>query len=335
MDALEAEAAGLMGALAWAHEQARHREVLGLAYALRQAWNVRGRRDEELRLYAWAEQAAQELGDVGDQRWVAHEWAVIQSNIGRISEARAGYNRALALAQQLGNPELERREVHGLAALDGQTGRLTEARAGYERALALAQQLGDPAAERREVHGLSVMDRQMGQLAEARAGYERALALARQLGDPAAEVVELRDLGNLLRIEQQLDQARILLQQALEISTRLGSIQYIGDCHQFLAWVEADVDNRSASVAHDHEALRCFVQVQSPDAEDVRAHLRALEVEESFPPDVVRAVRAFLNIASWPETRAILEQEQALLLRDEVDQFLKCAHRAGAAERRP
>ena len=34
MDALEAEAAGLMGALAWAHEQARHREVLGLAHAL-------------------------------------------------------------------------------------------------------------------------------------------------------------------------------------------------------------------------------------------------------------------------------------------------------------
>ena len=48
MDALEAEAAGLMGALAWAHEQARHREVLGLAHGTWKAWGVRGRRDEEL-----------------------------------------------------------------------------------------------------------------------------------------------------------------------------------------------------------------------------------------------------------------------------------------------
>ena len=46
MDALEAEAAGLMGALAWAHEQARHQDVLRLAKAMREAWDVRGRRGQ-------------------------------------------------------------------------------------------------------------------------------------------------------------------------------------------------------------------------------------------------------------------------------------------------
>ena len=84
----------------------------------------------------------------------------------------------------LGDLAAEREEVHSLAVLDRQMGRLAEARAGYERALALARQLGDRQPSGTEVHGLAVLDEQTGRLAEARAGYERALALARQLGDP-------------------------------------------------------------------------------------------------------------------------------------------------------
>ena len=73
-----------------------------------------------------------------------------------------------------------------------------EARAGYERALALARQLGDPAAERAETHEPAVLEHNAGNLDEARVGYERALALARQLGDPVGEAAELRNLGILL-----------------------------------------------------------------------------------------------------------------------------------------
>ncbi len=40
--------------------------------------------------------------------------------------------------------------------------------------------------------------------------------------------------------------------------------------------LEKQQDNRSAAIAHYCEALRRFEQIQSPDAEGVRAHLRAL-----------------------------------------------------------
>ena len=122
------------GALAWAHAQMRHQEVLGLAHALRQAWEVRDS-DEELRLHTWANSAAQELDDRKEQRWAIHHLALIRDRIGQPAEAQIGYERALTLARQLGDPAAERLEVHGLAVLDGQTGRLAEARAGYERAL--------------------------------------------------------------------------------------------------------------------------------------------------------------------------------------------------------
>jgi tetratricopeptide (TPR) repeat protein len=276
MDALEAEAAGLMGALAWAHEHAQHREVLGLAHALNKAWYVRGRRDEEIRMYSWAKMAAEQSGDTREMWWMVHSLAVKYWQLGQIQEARAGYERALALARQLGNPAAERIEVHSLAVLDWQTGRLAEARAGYERALALARQQGNPAAERDEVHALAVLDDQTGRLAEARAGYERALELARQLADPAAESMELRNLGVFIGQRGEPVQGREMIAEALAISERLSDVYNIGKAHQFLAWLDRDEGNRAGAIAHYREALRRFEQVQSPDAEDVRADLRRL-----------------------------------------------------------
>jgi tetratricopeptide (TPR) repeat protein len=396
MDALEAEAEGLMGALAWAHAQARNQEVLGLTHALHRFWLVRGREGDAQRAVPWVQEAATALGDLSQERWALHElaeWdykrgrleemrshtetalklahqlgdraaereevhnlAVLDHQTGRLVEARAGYEQALALARQVGDPAAEREEVHSLAVLDGQTGRLVEARAGYERALALARQVGDPAAEREEVHGLAVRDAktgrlvearagyeralalarqlgdrasereevhslavleaQMGRLSEARAGYERALALARQLGDraserdevhglavldyqtgrlsearagferalalarqvgdPAAEANELRDLGSFLGQTGEPERGRKMMMQGLALFRHLNALLEMGWCYQRLAWLERDAGNTTGAVAHFREALRCFEQVQSPDAEQVRAALRRL-----------------------------------------------------------
>ncbi len=276
MDALEAEAAGLMGALAWAHEQARHREVLGLVQALSNFLFVRGRRDEDRLMWPWALEAAAALDDTKNVRWAAHELAVLDYETGRLTEARAGYERALALARQLGDPTAERDEVHALAVLDVQTGRLAEARAGYERALALARQVGDLAAERVEVHCLAVLDHQTGRQAEAKTGYERALGLARQLGDPEAEAIELRDLGNFLGQQGEPERGRTLMMEGLALFQRLNAVLDLGLCYQCLGWLEQREGNRWAAIMHFREALRCLEQVQSPTAEGVRASLRTL-----------------------------------------------------------
>ena len=107
MDALEAEAAGLMGALAWAHEQARHREVLRLAKELVNAWRTRGRRAEERQICAWALEMARVIKDIYEEAWLLHALASLNGDQGRLTEARAGFERALALARQLGDPAAE------------------------------------------------------------------------------------------------------------------------------------------------------------------------------------------------------------------------------------
>jgi hypothetical protein len=128
MDALVAEAAGLMGVLAWAHGHLRSRAVLTLARAMLRAWDTRGRREEELLMYAYCEQAAQDLGDVAQQRWATHQLAETHRQFGRILEARAEFERALTLAKQSGDPAAEFVEVHRLTLIDSQQGRLVEAR---------------------------------------------------------------------------------------------------------------------------------------------------------------------------------------------------------------
>src|SRR5262249_50250169 len=95
MDALQDEAAGLLGAVTWAHAHARHRDLLALAYALNDFWFVRGRIDEARLARPWALDAAQALGDVRDQRFMQHKLAVFLFQTGHPAEARAGYDRAL------------------------------------------------------------------------------------------------------------------------------------------------------------------------------------------------------------------------------------------------
>ena len=326
MDALEAEASGLMGAAAWAQEQARYRIVLNLAQALRHVWHVRGWRDEEFRLFTWASKAAQKLGDLREQRWATHQLGIIQHRLGHLQEAQASYERALTLAWQVGDLIAERDEVYALALLDQQKERLSAARVGHEQALLLARQSGDLAAEWEGVHALALLDTQVGRFEEARAHYEQALVLARQVGEPAAEAIELGNFGLFLHRAGERARGRRLINESLEMSSRLSNIYDVGKCHQFLAWLDGDEGNRVGAMTHYREALRYFEQVGSPEARKVRADLRRLEaaaaVERPFNPEVVRVVRAFLNDNnSWEETRALLEHEQALLT-DETDQFL-------------
>jgi tetratricopeptide (TPR) repeat protein len=276
MDALAEENDGLMAALTWAHDHQQHESLLALANALSHYWFVRGRIDDALLARPWALEAAQATQNQPDTRWALHELAVLKAQTGDVVGAQAGYEQALALARQLHDPAAERVELHGLAVLKSKTGDVVGAQAGFEQALALARQLHDPAAEQRELHELAVLKAQTGDVVGAQSGFEAALSLARQLRDPAAIAMELRCLGVMLGQNGEPERGRPMIEESLALSEQLRDPQAIGDCHQFLAWLDERAGNRAGAVMHYREALRHFAQVRSPDAEDVRRDLRAL-----------------------------------------------------------
>jgi tetratricopeptide (TPR) repeat protein len=126
-----------------------------------------------------------------------------------------------------------------------------------------------------------VLDGQTGRVEEARADLERALGMAQQVGDPAAEATELRNLGVFIGRRGEPEPGRKLLADCQCISERLSDVYKAGKAHQFLAWLDERESYRDAAIAHYREALRYFEQVESPDAEQVRADVRKLEeVEE-------------------------------------------------------
>jgi tetratricopeptide (TPR) repeat protein len=300
MAALEVEAAGLMGALTWAHQHARHREVLGLAHALRQTWELHGRREEEERMHTWALEAATTLGDVLEERWAIHQLAELDYKLGRLKEARDRSLHALKLARDSRNLAAEREEVHNLAALDKRVGRLAEARAGLEQALKLAQRLQDPAAEREEVYSLAVLDAAQARYVEARAGYERALELAQQLQDPAAELDEIYGLAELDALQRRLVEARAGFEQALKLARQAGDLAAEQSAIFALALLDANQGRPTEAREGYKQALDLARQLQDPAAERGVAH--ALAVLDASQGQLAAARAGFehaLKLAQW------------------------------------
>lgn len=197
MDALEAESAGIMGALTWAHDHERHGDLLALVHALNDFWFVRGRVDDARIGRPWALEAARALGDKSEQRFALHELAVLEAQAGRAEQARAGYEAALALARQLGDPAAQSTELQNMGALGVKTQQWGRAREALGEALALARQVQQPALIAKAVWWLAELDGKEDRRAEARAGFREALALYERLGNPDAAITgqRLRDLG--------------------------------------------------------------------------------------------------------------------------------------------
>ena len=160
MDALEAEAAGLMGALAWARDHERHREALELAYALNPYWSVRGRWDEARRPRPWALESARRRRDGGSGSW-STSWPFSMSKPDEGRRRGRGPRRRWRWPGGWATPTPGGRAAR-LAVLDAREGDGGGA-GGVRGALALARRLGDPAAERTELHAFAVLDANEGE----------------------------------------------------------------------------------------------------------------------------------------------------------------------------
>ena len=224
MAGLEAEAAGLMGAITWAHARGHARLTLDLAESLGGAWRAHGRGDEALRIATWAAEAADTEGVPRERLWARYQLAVAQTESGRLIPARAGFAEALRLARELDDRVAIRDGAHALASLAARAGDSEQAREGFTEALTLAREMEDHAAIRDELHGLAILDAQAGQLEQARREYSEALTLARTLGDPTAIYLELHGLALVEMRLGALERAQKACVEALELARELGDL---------------------------------------------------------------------------------------------------------------
>ncbi len=290
---LEEEAAGLMGALTWAHAHGQWRLTLDLAEALGEAWSAHGRRDEAMRTYAWAVEAAEAVGQPRERLWARYQLAVAQVEADQLPQAQEGFEEALRLAREVDDPLAIRDGAHALAAVAARLGDAERAREGFAEALALARADGDMAAIRDELHGLAVVDAQTGRLDEARAAYAEALDLARGLGDLSAMYLERYGLALVEREAGEVERARAGFAEALDLAIDLGDSGARSDA---LAHLGA-LDSQRDEVALAEEELA-----------------EALALAEALR-DARRAARAQIGLAELAATRgdALLASERFAL----------------------
>ncbi|HEX8732013.1 MAG TPA: hypothetical protein VF725_08115 [Ktedonobacterales bacterium] len=252
---LEAEAAGLMGALTWAHAHGHWRLTLDLAETLGEAWQAHGRRDEALRTYAWAVEAANAAGEPRERLWARYQLAVAQTEAGQLPQAREGFAAALALAREVGDAQVVRDGAHALAAVAVRLGDDEQAREGFSEALALARAAEDAAATRDELHGLAILDLRADRLEEARAEYTEALDLARGLGDSGAMYLERYGLALVERAAGDAAQARAGFAAALDLARELGDHGATSDALAYLGALDAQGGDEALARAELAEAL--------------------------------------------------------------------------------
>jgi predicted ATPase/Tfp pilus assembly protein PilF len=148
---------------------------------------------------------------------------VLDLNEGRMAEAGASLEAAVAAAQALGDPATEWEGCNGLGGVLQAQGAIDPAIAKFEAARQVSRRMGDRWREGRTLANLGVLHIEQGRLAEARANYESALALASEIGDRQFEGNMLCNLGLLHQIDGRSDEARHALEQALVVARELGA----------------------------------------------------------------------------------------------------------------
>jgi CHAT domain-containing protein/Tfp pilus assembly protein PilF len=217
------------------------RQALAEAAAAAGLWEALGEREEAARaLYAAAvlarltgdTQRALETGERALPLWqppAGWLWEAATRNeigldlwlLGRMDEARASFEAALAIQREIGDRYGEAVSLSNLCASDLPRGRLKEAVACYDEALPRLREVKAAtllgAALTSSGRALDVL----GEPEPALARYQEALALVRQVGDRAGESRALNNVAVLYRETGDFQQALASYGQALEIATTL------------------------------------------------------------------------------------------------------------------
>ena len=196
---------------------------------------------------------------------------------------------SLALYSTLGHQADIAFALHCVATQVAAQGRLDEATAVLEEALAVARETGDPWLIAHPVLGLGELARIRGDLARARAFYEESLALARDAGDRMQVAMALNNLGMVAITEGDHEAARPFHRQALDIALEFAETRQIVGALEGLGAVfcAADEPVRGvrllAAVDGLFEAMGHAIEpVDRPVYEAIMRAARAALTEEAF-----------------------------------------------------
>jgi DNA-binding SARP family transcriptional activator/tetratricopeptide (TPR) repeat protein len=256
---------------------------------------------------------ARRVGDRAAQAQAHNDLGVVYWRQGRYAEALACQQESLAIRRELGDRYGQAASLTNLGVVYEWQGRYAEALACQEESLALFRELGDRYGQAASLTNLGVVYQRQGRYDEALACHQGSLGIGRELGDRHGQAASLNDLGVVHQRREDYDQALACQQESLALFRELGdrwgqaaSLNELGIVYQRQGRYDRAVTCQRASLttrrelgdphgeaetlrelgvtlralgrhqearAHWQQALAIFKQLQSADADQVRALL--------------------------------------------------------------
>ncbi len=274
---LERERPNLVAAV----EQAasRHLDVLAadLSFALADFFERGGYAADEHRTAEVALVATRRTGDRRGQAKALHRLGSSYRGRGRFDEAISYHTQHLEVARELDHRGRQAQALMNLGSTYRDQRRFDDAIGYYQQSLTLCREPQGVeqliAMEGRILGNLGLTYYQQGQLDKAIVCYDQSLAASRRAGDHYGAGRALLWQGDIYREQQRLEEAAACYEQSLGFFQESSHRYSEGLALMHLGSVMAAMGNEQAARKHWHDALTILVDLDVPQADQVRALL--------------------------------------------------------------
>ena len=192
-------------------------------------------------------------------------------------QAAEHHQQALALFREIGHQAGEADALNSLGIVHARQGHYQQAAEHHQQALALYRELGHRPGETHVLDNLGHLYLRQGHYPQAAKHYQQALALCREIGHRFGEAGALNGVGETHQATGRHEQAHAHHNTALTLATKIGERYEQARAHNGLAHTHHASGEPEQARHHWRQALALYIDLGVPEADDVHAHLTALD----------------------------------------------------------
>jgi tetratricopeptide (TPR) repeat protein/transcriptional regulator with XRE-family HTH domain len=200
---------------------------------------------------------------------------IIERRLGCYEQASDCFAHALAMCQAAGDRLSQAPALTNLGLVDVDLGRYQQAAEHHRQALDLFREMGSRNGQAHALSNLGAAELRLGGHQQAAEHLRDALALFRETGDHGSEALALNGLGEALLAAGQPGQARAQHAVALSLTSQAGDTYEQARAHHGLARCHQASGDSAQALPHWQQALVLYAHLGAPEANQIRAELRA------------------------------------------------------------
>lgn len=227
--------------------------------------------------FAHAQTLHLRVGDRVSQARTLTNLGDVEQRLGHYRTAARHLRQALALYRQTGDRAGEAVSLANLAEVETRSGRYPAAATHLAQALVLFRQAGHRNGEAWTLDGLGTLHASLGQFATAAKYHQQALTILRVTGDRHGEAWARNGLGETELAAGHPADALTQHTTAHAIATEIGARDQQARAHTGLANAYRALEHLDQAQVHYQHALALYTDLGTPEAEQIRARLAALD----------------------------------------------------------